>query len=469
MAKLLMTATVAGAGLAALAAPGRAAELPESLRAMLQRQADLGLERFPIGFWNYTNLNQHAEHQGDAAVEEWDNAGFTVTMTPSFDASKPDQVAHMRRMLDKAQSLGMKLILCDPRCNAPGEGEGTVPVPADQAERIAAAVADFGGHPALFGFHIGDEPGASNNDAYFACHKITKEAAPRLHPFLNLLPWHEGAEARVGYPSWDVYLDAVADKANVDFYCWDCYSQMNPGTSGWDMYYKNLRLYREAAWRHGTPFWTTVLSVGHFRYRCPNFDELRWQFNTSICSGASGILWFFYYMREPHSNYRLAPVDEHWDRTQGYYDLRRIQKSFHRFYGDLFLRLVPTRVTFSPAPFGGGQAFAPNELVSALEPDSPNHPVLLGEFVNAEGQRYVMLVNGSTTDCTHVALTFPGEDVRVYSPRWEGGESEGGAYCADRTERLDDGLRIWHFLAPGQEAVYRVDSAALREAAVTTQ
>ena len=64
------------------------------------------------------------------------------------------------------------------------------------------------------------------------------------------------------------------------------------------------------------PFWNTILSVGHHAHRCPNLDEIRWQFNTTVASGANGILWFFYYVREPFQNYRLSPVDEHWDRTQ---------------------------------------------------------------------------------------------------------------------------------------------------------
>jgi len=442
-----------------------------ALRSMLEKSASLGLDRFPIGFWSYTNLAEHGKYMDEAEVEEWADAGFTVTMSPSFDTANPDQLYHMRKLLAWAQKRGVKLIICDPRTYGPHHGDRTevVAVPADHAQKVAAAVADFRDSPAAFGFHIGDEPNQYNSDAYFQSYRLTKAAAPKLHPFMNLLPYWHGAEGYVGYPTWGDYLDAAVRKGNVDFLCYDCYAQMNPGTSGWDMYFENLRLFREAAWRNRVPFWTTILSVGHFRYRCPNYDELRWQFNTAICSGANGILWFFYYMRQPHANYRLSPVDENWDRTQTYYDLRRFQKGFHRHYGDLFLRLAPTRVTFYPTAFGGGEVFTPNELVSELIADKDGHPLLLGEFVDREGRRYVMLVNNSTSESVRATLGFPGADVKIYSWNWSGEEYEGGAYCADAVQHTENSVRVGHWLAPGQEAVYRVDSEAIRKAEITAK
>jgi hypothetical protein len=455
---------------AALVAAGAGvAQVPETVTSMIERNAEMGLERYPIGFWNYTNLAAHGQYMDEAEIEEWADAGFTLTMTPNFDASNWRQVEHMRRILDWAHARGMKLILCDPRTYSPHQsvGVGREAIPDSHREGIANAVKTFGDHPGLFGFHIGDEPGVEANEAFFAAYRATKRAAPNLHPFMNFLPWYPGVSGRVGYDTWPEYLDAAVAKADLDFLCWDCYAQMNPGLSGWDMYYKNLRLYREAAWRHGIPFWNTVLSVGHFNYRCPSFNDLRWQFNTTVASGASGVLWFFYYMREPHSNYRLSPVDEHWDRTETYYDLRRIQKSFHRQYGDLFLRLAPVRVTFAPEPFGDGDVFTPNEVVSAI--DSGGKPVLIGEFADSAGQRYVMVVNNSTEENARVAVTFPGKDVQLHSWQWNGTEQPGHAYSADSAERTEAGVTVWHWLAPGQEAVYRVESELTRLTPVTIQ
>ncbi len=41
-----------------------------------------------------------------------------------------------------------------------------------------------------------------------------------------------------------------------------------------------------------------------------------------------------------------------------------------------------------------------------------------------------MLVNNSVTDNINVGLTFPGEDVKVFSWNWNGKEVEGPAFSA---------------------------------------
>ena len=125
----------------------------------------------------------------------------------------------------------------------------------------------------------------------------------------------KGVEEWAGYTNRPDYLDMMAEYGDLDFYCYDCYEQMNPGKAGWHEHFDNLRLHREASWRNGIPFWVTMLSVGHFKFECPTYNDLRWQFNTAVCSGASGVQWFFYYMRDPHSNYRFPPVDEFWEKT----------------------------------------------------------------------------------------------------------------------------------------------------------
>lgn len=73
--------------------------------------------------------------------------------------------------------------------------------------------------------------------------------------------------------------------------------------------------------------------------------------------------------------------------------------------------------------------------------------------------RYVMLVNNSMTESERVKITFR-KNVRWFSWDWNGREHEGGAYCkdffAEGTGPEGDGIAVWHWLAPGQEAVYRV-------------
>ena len=441
-----------------------AAELPEKMRCVIEKTQSFGLGRYPIGFWaGRLNLAEHGRHINEAEVESWADAGFTVPRSPSYNPKDAKQKAHILRLLDWAHARRMKLILWDPRCHATlALADRQELIPSSYADGMRAAVKDFGAHPATFGFFVCDEPNAENKDASFACHRVQKEIAPHLHPLLNLMPYFPGSEVRTtGGATWPNYLDEYVKKSNADLISYDCYAQMKPGQEGWNNYYENLRVYREASLRNGVPFWNTVLSVGHFDYRCPNLDDIRWHFNTTLASGAHGLIWYFYYMCQPRCNYRLSPVDEHWDRTETYYNIRRVQKSFHRLYGDLFTRIVSTRVTFYPEPFGGGKKFSPNGIVSRVSTTPANHPILLGEFADIQGRRYLMVVNNSMPDSVRVCITCPGQDVRIFSGNWSGAEREGPAYssahCWMRT-RDKNGLTEPHWLAPGQEAMYRVQS-----------
>ncbi len=160
--------------------------IPANLRHMIEKTQSFGLTSYPIGFWSYTSLAEHGAHMDEAAVEEWADAGFTVPQSPDFDPADPAQKTHILRLLDWSQKRGMKLILCDPRGYSKSENGR---VAAGYAAGIRAAVRDFGSHPALFGFHVGDEPDKSAKDAFAESYRIQKEIAPQLHPFANLLPY----------------------------------------------------------------------------------------------------------------------------------------------------------------------------------------------------------------------------------------------------------------------------------------
>ncbi|MCY2924217.1 MAG: hypothetical protein NT031_02055, partial [Planctomycetota bacterium] len=329
------------------------------MNAILKKNASFGLKKFPVSIWNYTNLAEHGQWMTEAEMESLAEAGITVPHAPGLDPTDKAQKKQMLQLLDWAAERDMKLIPWDPRCMARVGADGK-PVP-DYADGVRAAVADFGSHPGLFGFYVCDEPGGQVKDGTFACQRMQKEIAPHLFPFLNHLPHFPGFETGMGHATWGDFLDEYVAKSNADFLCYDCYAQMLISGADLDSYYRNLRFYREASQRNGIPFWNTVMSVGHMAYRCPTLDDVRWQFNTSVASGAHGVSWFFWYMKQPQCNYRLSPVDEYWEKTQGYYDIRRVQKAFHRQYGDLFNRLASTRVTFFSRTYGGGEAWTPNE------------------------------------------------------------------------------------------------------------
>ena len=57
------------------------------------------LDTFPIGFWNYAPIEVFDE----AKVQEWHDAGMTLTMGPEYTAT-PENIEHMKRILDWAHA-----------------------------------------------------------------------------------------------------------------------------------------------------------------------------------------------------------------------------------------------------------------------------------------------------------------------------------------------------------------------------
>ncbi len=400
-----------------------------------------GLHNFPIGFWNYAPIEVFDEEK----VQEWADAGITLTMGPEFSVT-PENVARMNRILDWAYARGIRVIICDPRTRARN------PLPEDFQKQVRAAMADFALHRGTFGFHILDEPDVALFQPVCDAARIVKQAAPNLHPFVNLLPWHPGVNPRVGFDDWQAYLDAFAKTSGVAFLCYDCYSQMNPEKSGWPMYFKNLNDYREAAKRNGIPFWNTILSVGHFNYRCPSEDDIRWQFNTSIAYGAQGFLYFFFYMRAPHDNYRLSPIDEFWDKTPTFDSLKRVNRGFIKRYGRLFLDLDFVKAMQWPEPVTGCLPFEADDVVREVRAEA-QCPVIVSRFSDAQGRPWVALVNNSTTENAYATLVFNGANTKVYQMNWSNQETEAGSSPAD------GGVSVSHWLMPGQMEVYRVAPA----------
>jgi len=397
------------------------------------------LEQFPIGFWNYAPIEVFDE----AKIQEWQDAGITLTMGPEYQAT-PENVAHMRKVLDWAQARKIKVIICDPRTRAHAAKS------PDFADGVKKAVKELGDHPAAFGFHILDEPSKEDFEPTCQAVQTVKEAAPRLHPFVNLLPWFPGADAQMGYDDWGKYLDDFLKKSGAEFLCYDCYIQINPETSGWPSYFRNLREYGAAARRNGVPFWNTILSVGHFHYKCPNEDDIRWQFNTSVAYGAQGILYFFFYMRQPHDNYRLAPIDEFWDRTPAFESLKRTNKGFAKRYGRLFLDLQLQKAMQWPEPIAGCDPFEPDDLIKDVSADG-KRPIIVSRFADKQSRPWVAVVNNSTDESTQAVLTFAGADTKVFMMNWE--NQEGGV----GTEKAEGAVMVRHWLAPGQMEVYRVE------------
>ena len=413
-------------------------------------------ERFPIGFWNHLNVEDDYHVDPQRVARDWAEAGMTLAQSPYFDSEDPDHVRRIHALLDAAQEHEARVILRDGRTQwtvLTEEGEDAY------RASLAKTAGLFADHPAVWGFMIGDEPGQDDFEDACRAYRIVQETAPSHSPFLNLLPWFVSVETRVGYERWSDYLDAYVEKAQADLLCYDCYVQMNPNpqeeAAGYEVYFTNLRESQEASQRHGVPWWTTLLSVGHFRYRPPQEDDLRWQMNTALAHGARGLLWYFFYMvlRHPHVNYRVSPIDEHHERTETYQWLSRVCRTALNWHLPLLQTMTLRQVHHVGRAWGGVPLLPQQGAGRIAEAHSQfGHPLIVSEFLDPDERPYLMVVNNSQEESELAHFRVRGHQPRLYQIQWRGEEVQMPASDAGT-----DTIAAQAWLAPGQAELYRVE------------
>jgi hypothetical protein len=442
----------------------------EKLRAMILKNQSFQMDRMPIGYWNYLSMNgKFDRYITKEDVAGWAENGVTMMKGPYWDHDDPRQYAKMMDLLDWCEEYDVRLMIPDGRMGNPGDGT---------PGRTQESRADVAAHPAFFGYHCCDEPRFSPEDprdggtpAYAAW---MKQQVPNARAFVSLGGFAPGSEMYVGTDTYTEYLDRFGQFGDLDYFCGNQYGGMGPGRSGWNNYFGHMRLFREASWTYGIPFWASLCSVSHFGGRDIDRASQAWQFHAAIGSGATGAVWYYYYMRDPQKDYHGAPIDAWWRRTETWEVMRDLNQGFHRRYGDLFMNMAVVKVSFLPDAFGGGNVFEKDtsDVVGNVRAGyDTSHPMMISEFIDLEGQRYVVVMNLDMEKSVFMGVRYLGDDVEIYSYDWDGNEYRGSSHCAYGVPWpvkrgpgvLDGGYQI----GPGEMFVQRVDSTRIRQSELT--
>ncbi len=313
------------------------------------------MRKFPIGFWNILN----ADDLNEKAVEDWADFGATLTISPIYSPSQ-DKAAFIR-MLDACADRGIKLIIWDTRADYNRVDQ------VDYEQDVRAMLSDFAAHPAVYGFHLGDEPNGDQTEKALLASQIFHKLCPDKKGYLNLLPWYSdaygGVEARVAISGdYKQYLIDFIRRSGLSVLSYDCYFQLEehlgkPTKRAWETYFRNLRIFREAANETGAALWYTTLAVGHMYYRCPTQDDIRWEINTAVACGVNALFYWFLYSGHFNANYRAAPINELMERTETFRYISTENRIFQTVYGKLFLELKLQQVYHVGQSFGGYPLF----------------------------------------------------------------------------------------------------------------
>ena len=176
----------------------------------------------------------------------WDYAADEATLEAMRDGGV-NAVAFVRpAMLDACLKYGLKAIVFD---ESVAGDRWDRPFDADRAgQNLPALIEKVNAHPAVYGYHLKDEPGASD---YPALGKLTAEVrrlAPGKWPYINLLPGDGDA--------YDAYVEGFIETCRPPIVSYDRYVLTEDGSFS-PAFWTNLAQIRDASRKHGLPFTTS--------------------------------------------------------------------------------------------------------------------------------------------------------------------------------------------------------------------
>ena len=360
----------------------------------------------------------------------WDYVDETTILKSMHEAGITSVAFVPAKMLDACQRFSLKCIVFDERLS------GTLwsrPFDGDRFQKnFAAVVKEVGNHPALYGYHVKDEPPESDFTELAKAVAEVKRLAPGKWPYINLFPGNGD--------SYDKYLDHFVEVVHPTALSYDRYSIIGDVGSGEldPAFWTNLAQVRAAAQRHHLPFWNILLSSPHWRYRDLTEADIRLQVWASLAYGVSGISYYKFISKElpilnadDLGNWRGGPLNQFEEKTPTWDWVRDIDRQIQNI-APVFLRLRSDDVYHLGDVPPGNHAASDNSLVRSL----PAGDFVVGDF-SADGTRYVLIVNKSLKRSVHCAPEFRTKPKAV-------------RYVSPRTGEIKPYPAPFYWLAPGQ-------------------
>ncbi len=395
----------------------------------LTASAAVAKDEFFIGQWcGPLELTQEK-------IAEVAAANFTVAM---IDRGSPQDKI---KALDLCQANGIKALICDPRTNPPQSRRSR-----EYIDALDEAIADYSKHPALWGYHITDEPDAGrfNRIAMVTRHLRSKD--PDHVPFVSLFPTYASPQ-QLGAYNYETYVDQSLRVIDSGFLSYDHYALMADGGVRSD-YFANLAIIRRQSIKHKVPFNSILLSLPHGPYKDVNEADLRWQVNTALAYGAKGIM-YFTYTTPPDLNGtpNNALIDQNGKPTEKYEIAKRINGELKKM-GPTLMSLHSVAVYHTgaipdeckPLPAGG--------LIKGIK----GGEFVIGQFYSDDGARYAMIVNKSLTKPANAIVEFS-QSVAVYPV-----DPKSGSERSTIVERIGDAW-VWKVsLGAGHGRLIRIET-----------
>jgi len=315
---------------------------------------------------------------------------------------------------------------------------------AEIDRRVKIAVQAAGSDPAIVGYFINDEPGASDFPALAKAVASVKKYAPGKLAYINLFPNY----ATLGAPdasqletsSYTEYLERFVAEVHPQLISYDNYmvqySMDLRDRNAAANYYNNLLEVRRVGLEHHLPYLNIVSSCQLLKDKpIPSPANLLFQVYTTLAAGYRGVTWYTYF----GDFYPYAPLAKSGEKTPTWALLQDVNHQVATL-APILSRLTSTGVYFNAPPVDS-LPLLPGKLVKSV---TCSNPVMVGEFADGMGQCYAMIVNLSLEQSAKFTLTTnpAGRTLRLVS-------------ATDGALRpIDAAAGLW--LTPGQGVLFSI-------------
>ena len=299
--------------------------------------------------------------------------------------------------LDLAQETGLKILaVVAPYTDRNGIEE----VDFDVVDDI---VGRFKDHPALYGWHIYDEPGLKKIP-FLKSVKDHIEALDPEHPvYINLNPL--GSIRALGTDYYRDYIETFARECNPKLLSYDCYPTLASGVVNW--WYMCNEALLSVSREYGIPWWGFAATCWIDRegpnnmHVKPTLENVRLQINTHLAYGAQVMQ---YFTIRDFGGSSLAPFMHNTEWTEAY-DVLKAANLEMKCREGVFAggRVVKTRFTHL-TPFACLPLIQDDlpDAVSSLDSDR----TALVSFIENGDARYLAVVNSSWEEKMTVKAEF---------------------------------------------------------------
>jgi hypothetical protein len=339
-------------------------------------------------------------------------------------------------LLDACERHGVKAIVFDPRVTPAWDK----PFSSAAANAVLPELIEkYNKHPAVFGYHLKDEPDGGQFPELAKSTELVRKLAPGKWPYINLTPG-------MGDGYVKDHLQPFVDQCKPPILSYDNYA-IGENVEFSYGYWANMWDVRSVAVKNKIPFHTILLTAAHFNYRVPSAADLRLQIFGALAYGARG-LGYYKFCSEPLSvldapdlgNFR-GPLDEFGEKTRVWEDLRNVNRQV--------LNLAPTLLKLrSDHVYHVGEVpernhgLTDSSLVTGLEAGTA---FIIGDFTHDDdGSRWVMIVNKNLKESAFCRPKFRTTPTSV-------------RYVSPVTGELKTFPAPWYALAPGHGVLLRLN------------